>query len=118
MLVVEDDDGLLEALQELLEMEGYTVTLAHDGLEALKILETQFPRVVLLDLRMPRMDGEAFAREAHRRTRLRSLYIIVMTANLYARQTADEIGADDFLAKPFDVNDLLEKIERALAESR
>ena len=115
ILVVEDDKGLLETLQDLLKMEGYNVTLAQNGLEALEILKTLTPAVVLLDLRMPRMDGETFAREVHRRKNLRSLYIIVLTANLYARQTAEAMGADDFLAKPFDINDLLEKIEQAVA---
>ena len=114
VLVVEDDEGLLETLQDLLEMEGYHVILAHNGIEALKTLETQTPAVILLDLRMPRMDGKAFAREAHRQPRLRSLHIIVMTANLYARQTVEDMGVDDFVAKPFDVNELLDKIELAL----
>jgi CheY-like chemotaxis protein len=114
VLVVDDDDGLLETLQELLETEGYDVTLAHDGIEALKTLETLTPAVILLDLRMPRMDGATFAHELQRRERLRSLYIIVLTANLYARRTADEMGANDFLAKPFDINELLEKVEQAL----
>lgn len=112
VLVVEDDEGLLEVLHELLEMEGYSVTLAHNGVEALAALKTLTPAVVLLDLRMPRMDGEAFARAAHRRRRLRSLNIIVMTANLYARQTAEAMGASDFVAKPFDVNELLTKIDQ------
>lgn len=115
VLIVEDDEGLMEALQELLEMEGYTVLRARDGLEALEILETIIPSVVLLDLRMPRMDGEAFARAAHERMRLRSLYIIVMTANLYARQTAFAVGANDFLAKPFDISTLLEKLNQAIS---
>ena len=117
VLVVDDDDGLLETLQELLETEGYAVTLAHDGIEALKTLETLTPAVILLDLRMPRMDGVTFAHELQRRERLRSLYIIVLTANLYARRTADEMGANDFLAKPFDINELLEKVEQALRQA-
>jgi CheY-like chemotaxis protein len=117
VLVVDDDDGLLETLQELLETEGYDVTLAHNGIEALKTLETLTPAVILLDLRMPRMVGATFAHELQRRERLRSLYIIVLTANLYARRTADEMGANDFLAKPFDINELLEKVEQALRQA-
>lgn len=114
ILVVEDDEGLLETLRELLNMEGYDVALAHNGLEALEILKKVAPAVVVLDMRMPLMDGETFAREVHRREGLRSLYIIVLTANLYARKTAEEIGANDFLAKPFDIDELLEKIELAI----
>jgi DNA-binding response OmpR family regulator len=70
--------------------------------------------VVLLDLRMPRMDGATFAREVHQRSNLQSLYIIVMTANLNAHKTVAAIGANDFLAKPFDLDELLEKIEFAI----
>ena len=114
VLVVDDDEGLLETLHDLLEMEGYTVVLAHDGIEALEKLEALRPAVILLDLRMPRMDGATFAREVHQRGNLQSLYIIVMTANLDAHKTATAIGANDFLAKPFDVDELLGKIELAL----
>lgn len=114
VLVVDDDEGLLETLQDLLEMEGYKVIVAHNGIEALEKLETLTPAVILLDLRMPRMDGKTFAREVQRRENLQSLYIILMTANLYARGSADDMGANDFLAKPFDVDELLEKIEQAI----
>lgn len=114
VLVVEDDEGLIETLQELLETEGYVVTLAHDGLDALQRLETLTPAVILLDLRMPRMDGTSFAHAVQQREGIRSNYIIVMTANLRARQAAEAIGADDFLAKPFDINELLEKIDRGI----
>lgn len=114
VLVVDDDEGLLETLQDLLEMEGYRVIVAHNGIEALEKLETLTPAVILLDLRMPRMDGKTFAREVHCRENLQSLYIILMTANLYARGSADAMGANDFLAKPFDVDELLEKIEQAI----
>lgn len=114
ILVVEDDEGLLETLRELLNMEGYDVALARNGVEALEILKDVAPAVVVLDMRMPQMDGETFAREVHRRVGLRSLYIIVLTANLYTRKKAEEIGANDFLAKPFDIDELLEKIELAI----
>ena len=114
VLVVDDDEGLLETLHDLLEMEGYTAVLAHNGIEALEKLESLRPAVILLDLRMPRMDGATFAREVHQRGNLQSLYIIVMTANLDAHKTAAAIGANDFLAKPFDVDELLGKIELAL----
>ncbi len=114
VLVVDDDEGLLETLHDLLEMEGYSVVVAHNGIEALEKLESLRPAVILLDLRMPRMDGATFAREVHQRGNLQSLYIIVMTANLDAHKTATAIGANDFLAKPFDVDELLGKIELAL----
>jgi CheY-like chemotaxis protein len=114
VLIVDDDEGLLETLHDLLEMEGYSVVLARNGVEALRKLETLRPAVILLDLRMPRMDGATFAREIHRRNNPQYPYIIVLTANLHARKTAAAIGANDFLAKPFDINELLGKIQVAI----
>ena len=114
VLVVDDDEGLLETLHDLLEIEGYPVVLAHNGVEAMEKLETLKPAVVLLDLRMPRMDGATFARKVHQHSNLQSIYIIVMTANRDGYKTVAAIGANDFLAKPFDVDELLGKIELAM----
>jgi CheY-like chemotaxis protein len=64
ILVVDDDHGIRESLRTLLELEGYEVELAEDGVQALLILETYPVQLILLDMRMPRMDGWAFVRQA------------------------------------------------------
>lgn len=114
VLVVDDDNGLQDTLQSLLEMEGYDVAVAGDGLEALQQLNHVKPSLILLDLMMPRMNGYEFARELQRRGLRSEIPIIVLTADRRARQKAEELGADAFLAKPFDVNELLDKVERLI----
>jgi DNA-binding response OmpR family regulator len=110
VLVVDDDPGILATIADALDLEGYRVRTATNGREALDVLETAAPRVVVLDMRMPILDGWGFAKALRERgDRPR---ILVMTAAENARQWADEIGADDFLAKPFELEDLLAALER------
>lgn len=97
-------------LRELLTAEGYDVHVARDGLEALAALERIRPSVILLDMRMPRMDGWRFAEEVRRRGV--DVPIVVMTAAQSARRWADEIHADDHIAKPFNIDDVLLKVGR------
>jgi CheY-like chemotaxis protein len=110
ILVVDDDSSIRHTLSEILEMEGYAVETASDGAEALAKVERARPALVLLDMRMPVMDGWGFAREV--RARGLRLTILVMTAAQDARHWAQEIGADGYLAKPFDLMDLLNAVER------
>ena len=113
VLVAEDDDVLRETLSETLRLEGYTVTGASDGEEALHALERLHPNVVLLDMQMPVLDGKGFAKELH----ARGLHvpIVVMTAAAKADNVADEIDAEGWVAKPFKLSELLPAIELACA---
>jgi two-component system, chemotaxis family, chemotaxis protein CheY len=115
VLVVDDDLGLRETLRALLELEGYEVALAGDGLDALRALEGLAPDAILLDLMMPRMNGEEFVQELSRRGRRTEFPIIILSADTRARQTAAQVGARACLPKPFDVDDLLSQLERAVA---
>ena len=110
ILVVDDDLSIRHTVSEILEMEGYAVKTASDGAEALAMVERARPALVLLDMRMPVMDGWGFAREI--RARGLHLSILVMTAAQDARNWAQEIGADGYLAKPFELMDLLNAVER------
>ncbi len=108
ILVVDDDEAILEVVADVLRFEGYPVATAIDGAEALDAVERQRPALVLLDMRMPRVDGWAFARAvAARGIELR---ILVMTAARDAAGWAEEIGAQGYLAKPFDIGELLEAV--------
>lgn len=115
VLVVDDDLGLRETLRSLLELEGYEVALAGDGLDALRALEGVAPDAILLDLMMPRMNGEEFVQELSRRGRRAEFPIIILSADTRARQTADQLGARACVPKPFNVDDLLSQLERAVA---
>jgi len=110
ILVVDDDPGILAMLRDFLESEGLAVRTATNGAEALSALGEVNPSLILLDMRMPVLDGWAFA-SALRERRL-DYRIVVMTAAENAGRWADEIGADGYIAKPFDVDELLRTIER------
>ena len=110
ILVVDDDPAIRETVSSVLEMEGYAHAVACDGLEALEIAERIKPSAVLLDMRMPVMDGWGFAREARRRGH--DFPIVVMTAAENARRWCDEIGGDACVPKPFELDDLIGAIDR------
>jgi CheY-like chemotaxis protein len=115
VLVVDDDPSILATVSEILKDEGIQVVTATNGQEALQILERVKPWVVLLDMRMPVMDGWTFARVA--RDRGEEVPILVMTAAQDARRWAAEINADGYLSKPFDLGDLLDAVERFRRDS-
>lgn len=110
ILVVDDDPGILSTVAEVLDLEGYSVQTATNGAEALRAVDREEPCLVLLDMRMPVLDGWGFAQAV--RERGLTLPIVVMTAAQDARHWADEIGAAGFLAKPFELMDLLVAVER------
>jgi DNA-binding response OmpR family regulator len=110
ILVVDDDPSLLSIVADLLELEGHRVERAHDGKQALEAIERIDPMLVLLDMRMPVVDGRRFVGEL--KARGITLPIIVMTGSSDARAWAREIGAAAVLPKPFDVNSLLNTVER------
>jgi two-component system chemotaxis response regulator CheY len=110
ILVVDDDPSILAVVREILESEGYPVRSAADGVQALAVIEHERPSLVLLDMRMPVLDGWGFARAIKERGL--KLPILVMTAAQDARRWAREIGADGYIAKPFDLFDLLKAVEQ------
>jgi CheY-like chemotaxis protein len=111
VLIVEDDADLADAVAQTLELCGYEVALARNGLEALAAVSARMPALILLDMLMPVMDGWRFAQEFGARHG-RSAPIVVMTAAEHARKRAAEIGVREVLAKPFDLNTLRETVQR------
>ncbi len=114
ILVVDDDDIILSSVEFLLMDEGYDVVVAKNGQEALELSEQHRPRLILLDMKMPVMDGWEFV-AAYRQTPGPHAPILVMTAAHNSASRAAEIGADCYIAKPFDV-DLLVELVRKHAE--
>ena len=110
ILVVDDDRGILDVVSDILLSEGYPVEQATNGLEALQVIARTRPSLVLLDMRMPVLDGWGFV--AQLGVAGISLPIVVMTAAQDARQWSREIAATDYLAKPFDLIALLRIVER------
>jgi DNA-binding response OmpR family regulator len=115
ILVVDDDEEILETVQFALQDQGYEVLLAHDGQEGLMRAERDQPDLILLDIIMPKRSGFAVL-ERLRQSRIRSPRIIMLTANTDPRhrEFAESRGADAFLNKPFDMDELLTTVESLL----
>ena len=113
VLVVEDDRNIAELLQMYLEKEGYTVTVAADGGQGLSKFRSIKPDLVLLDVMMPVMDGWAVCRAIRAES---TTPVIMLTAK---GETDDKVaglkqGADDYITKPFEMKEVLARIEAVL----
>jgi CheY-like chemotaxis protein len=109
VLVVDDDEGIRDFIGMVLSDEGYEVMTASDGAAALELIEQRSPTVILLDMRMPIMDGWEFARAYRQRPGPRAP-IIVVSAGREAASRAAEIDAADVLPKPFRLAELLDLV--------
>jgi chemosensory pili system protein ChpA (sensor histidine kinase/response regulator) len=109
VLVVDDSITVRRVTQRLLQREGYRVTLAADGLQALEKLQTERPTVVLSDIEMPRMDGFDLVRNIRSDVRLSDLPVIMITSRIAEkhREHARELGVDHYLGKPYSEDELL-----------
>lgn len=113
ILLIEDDPAITQFLTMALEDEGYIVATAMDGAAGLDAVVDQTPALILLDMRMPILDGQGFA-AAYREHAPPHAPIIVLTASRDVAAAAEAVRADDALAKPFDLYELLAVIERHL----
>jgi two-component system, chemotaxis family, chemotaxis protein CheY len=111
VLIVEDDDGIRDMVDIVLSAAGYEVLTASDGADALEVIGGGSPDLVLLDMRMPVMDGWEFARR-YRAGPAPHAPIVVMTAARDAAQRAAEIDANGYLGKPFDMAELLRLVSQ------
>ena len=111
MLVVDDDPDILQTLGLCLSSEGYRVLMAANGKEALDILDREHPSVILLDLMMPVMDGWQFVAELDHRGR-RDVPLLILSADRSVQGHAQQLRASGHLAKPFDLDELLGKVQQ------
>jgi CheY-like chemotaxis protein len=114
ILIIDDDPAILATVVEILHDEGYSTRTAGNGLEGLAALDQRLPALVLLDMRMPVLDGWGFVQAMHQR-KLRVPFV-VLTAAQDARRWAQEVGATGFLAKPFDLVELLAVVEQYMPQ--
>jgi len=111
ILIVEDDRGLQKYLKELLLDNGYSVQTAADGVAALDYFKKTEPDLVVLDLGLPVMTGEAVCREI--RKKYKDLPIVILTAKDSVNDIVDglNLGADDYITKPFVADEFLEELK-------
>ena len=112
VLIVEDDNDLGTSIVDYLKEEGLDAKLARDGDQAMRMVDSLSPSVVVLDLMMPRRDGFSVLRELRSDGRIAQLPVIVVTAifGLSERLYATELGAADYITKPFKLDELLGRI--------
>ena len=113
VLVVEDDINIAELLRLYLEKDGFEVKIAHDGGEGLKLAESEQPDLVLLDIMLPVLDGWQVCRRLRKTTKTP---IIILTAKGETEDKVSglEMGADDYIVKPFEVKELLARVHAVL----
>lgn len=118
VLVIEDDLSLARVLQHNLNYEGFEVTVANDGIAGLEVLEAEKPDLVLLDLMLPGLDGlEVCRRMPHGPVRA-GLIIITARNQKQDKLRAFQLGADDYVAKPFTLDELLARVHAVLRRVR
>ena len=116
VLIVEDDRNIADLLRLYLEKEGYEVAIAHDGLRGVELFREKQPSLVLLDVMLPGMDGWGVCRTIRSESKTP---IIMLTAK---SETEDKVaglkqGADDYITKPFEMKEVLARIEAVLRRS-
>ncbi|MCW2967604.1 MAG: DNA-binding response regulator KdpE [Solirubrobacteraceae bacterium] len=116
-LLVEDDPNIVDLIRSNLAVRGFDTVVSTDGLQALQLLETEEPDIVLLDLTLPDADGFELCRQIRERS---SVAVIVVSARGGERDkiTALNMGADDYMTKPFSVDELLARITATLRRTR
>ena len=120
VVVADDDPEILEVLRINLMGEGYDVTTARDGHEALETIARLRPELAILDIMMPGMDGIEVCRRIRMDTQLKYLSVILLTARVLPRDKLAGLGAgaDDYITKPFDIDELLARVQVALRRAR
>jgi DNA-binding response OmpR family regulator len=127
ILVVDDDPDILDAINMILESQGYQVFTARDGIEGLATLKAENPDLMILDLMMPKMDGFAVCKELQdpRWSKYKDIPILILTSvreeasrRRYELETGLELDVDDYVEKPMSPNILMERVSRLIKKKK
>ncbi len=112
VLVVEDEPNIVDSLSFLMKQAGFAVQVARDGDTALRVLESQVPDLILLDVMLPRRDGFDVCRAIRANPAWRGVKVIMLTAKGrdLDRRKGLELGADDYITKPFSTREIVERV--------
>lgn len=114
LVVAEDDPAVRNAVQRVLELEGYEVSVTKDGVAALDAILTTSPDAVVMDVMMPFSDGLSVCRELRRRANRTPILLLTARHEIGDRVAGLDAGADDYLVKPFSVDELLARVRALL----
>jgi DNA-binding response OmpR family regulator len=112
ILLVDDDPDILEFLQELLEQEGYTIAITDKAEYVEKLYASGLPDLILIDVLLSGKDGRKIVKQLKSQEITRHVPVIMFSAHPSAEETVRVAGADDFVAKPFELDEMLAKIAK------
>jgi two-component system alkaline phosphatase synthesis response regulator PhoP len=115
ILIVDDDPAILDLIAQLLAEEGFPILTAGGGRMAVELARKHLPRLILLDLMMPEMNGWQVVGELRATALTRAIPILLLSARRDMDMTARDLGVADYLAKPFDLEELLGCVHSILA---
>jgi len=111
VLVLDDNPAIVDSIEMMMEFEGLSVSKFYKGSDMLNVLNTQSrPDVILMDMWLSGEDGRDICRQIRTDENLHDLPVIIMSASRGLGQTALDAGANDFIAKPFDMDDMIKRI--------
>ena len=116
ILIVDDDTNICELLRLYIEKEGFSTVLAHDGEQALQQFSKEQPNLVLLDIMLPKLDGWQVCREI-RKTSETPIIMLTAKGETFDKILGLELGADDYVSKPFDTKEVIARIKAVLRRS-
>jgi CheY-like chemotaxis protein len=114
ILIADDEPDLLEVCTTVLEASGHSVHAVTDGREVLEAARTRAPDLLVVDWVMPNLDGASAIAALRADPRTAKIPAIMMSGSVDAEAKADEVGADAFLAKPFDARELMRQVDTVL----
>ncbi|MBQ8027331.1 MAG: response regulator transcription factor [Clostridia bacterium] len=116
ILIVDDDTNICELLRLYIEKEGFNVIIANDGATAVKMFREQQPDLMLLDIMLPKLDGWQVCREV-RKTSDKPIIMLTAKGETFDKVLGLELGADDYIVKPFDTKEVVARIKAVLRRS-
>ncbi len=116
VLVVEDDPGILGIIEILLREEKYEVETSATGKDVLNLIENFNPQLILMDIRLGELDGREICSDIRKSDSFADIPVILMSAHAMRKDIVIESCADDFISKPFDIEDLLKRVRNCISK--
>jgi DNA-binding response OmpR family regulator len=116
IMIVDDDRNILEFMHLALAFEGYDVRVSSTGRELWQVQPSELPDLILLDVKLAEEDGRAICKRLKTNEQTKNVPIIMLSAHISEKKLRQECPADDFLAKPFELDALYDKVEKQLPE--